>query len=152
MFWFAFVLWILILIRVFFLWTSLSLLSFATHCCTLSLVVMPCYSTLLLAIVPCCFTLLFIVAPCYSPSCLATWIFFKYFLPIPPLLFAFVFCCFGFFMNWYSFPTFLCMWRSLEQHPTEVNKNSQFFWVFFLSFVLLLLFLVILFWVECILF
>ncbi len=56
------------------------------------------------------------------------------------LLLAFMPCCFAFYVSWYSLPTFLCRWRSLEQQQHQASSNKSKFafpkiLTFFLSFI-----------------
>ncbi len=125
---------------------------FLTICCSwfVAHALLPCHHALLLCFVG-CWTLMF----CHHAELFA---FFKYLLPSPPCCFATLLLC---LVNWYSFFTFLCKWRSLEQHQQASSKNIDilffhiFLSVFFLCFVICLfvLFLfVICFWIEYILF
>ncbi len=117
--------------------------------CALLFIIVPCYFALLLIVTPCCFALLLAMpyysllrllltfAPCCSLSCLTTCnlrlvvclLFFQVPLATPPIV-ALLLCCspsflviMPFYVNWDSFPTFLCKWRSLEQNQ-QVSFNK----------------------------
>lgn len=77
-------------------------------------------------------TLLLVVMLNYLHLCLVVYLsFFKHLLPPPPPIVVLLLCwlpsflvVMPFYVNWYSFPTLLCKWRSLEQHQ-QVSFNKQ---------------------------
>ncbi len=109
------------------------LLSFSRLAIRTTLLFMPYCPT----ITPCCFTLLFVrpccpaIMPCYSPFSSTSY-------PLTPLLF----CCLVAhnhtlllcLVYWYSIFTFLCRWRSLEQHQQASSNNKGFYFSTFFEF------------------
>ncbi len=90
--------------------------------------IVPYYYTLLV-VAPCCLA----ITACYLPFPGTSWP-----PPPPPLLFCcLVACCLALLIclvSWYSLLTFLCKWRSLEQHQQVSSNNKGFFFSIFLEF------------------
>jgi hypothetical protein len=72
-----------------------------------------------------------ILMPCFPPLLGTSW-------PTPH-------CCFValllYLVSWYSLLTFLCKWRSLEQHQ-QASSNNMFFFLNFSSFFFFFLYVV----------
>jgi hypothetical protein len=98
------------------------------------------------------------LAPCYSCLVVRTLLFLLscpiaiYQVPLgppPPLLFHCIVARYHTLMfyhvSWYSLPTLLCMWRSLDQHQQASSNNKGFFFPRFLEFFFFPLYFVYLF-------
>jgi hypothetical protein len=93
------------------------------------------------AIVPCCPTIvscysaLLVVGPCYLTIAPNYSPFSSIFCPPPPPSPPLLLCCLDvhcralifYLVNWYSFLTLLCRWRSLEQHQQASSNNRGIF-------------------------
>jgi len=118
----------------------------------LAIIIVPSHLVGWWALLPCHCALMFYLASCW----LFVVIFYLFQAPLglPPFLLHYLVahCCTLLFclIHWYSLPTFLCRWRSLEQHQQNSSTNNIYIILFFVC-LFCILFVIFFSWIHFVL-